>query len=468
MTLLDCDLDFKGDKSAIVITDDCQSAGSVLFALNEMKVEMHLTVKTLIVCGKVFSDWEERVQEKVPTVMKFEHPTDVIENLRDIICEEDVGVVVDISGEPAIKWIDRMRLANISIGCGVYYLGADFCFIPPEYKRLVTNKPAISIYGIGKRVGKTSLTCDVVDLLVANEREVMVVTMSRKGPRFADIVNPDRKEVDIDYLMKRDMRGDHATADYLEISAITGSKTIGCSRVGSGLAGAPFSTLVKDGAIMSNDLGGDMVIFEGSGDTIPPVETDGSLFVISGEVDPDILNNPFTLHRLDRADIVILTGLQKKDLKKKKIKKLKKEIQTYRDDLKVFLTEFRSYVGEDVSEGKWLLFTTSGDEKNENIAGDLRDYNDCDIAGYSGNLSDEEALKEDIERLYEEHSPCGVIIELKGNAINVCGRFAISNNLRVVFLQNKLLSIEKKFDMSEELLEYLMEVEKKFNESPGN
>ena len=96
--------------------------------------------------------------------------------------------------------------------------------------------PAIAVIGTGKRVGKTAVSAHLARLL-ARERDVVVVTMGRGGP-------PEPEPIDrppgIEELVALSRSGRHAASDHLEIAAVTGVPTIGCSRAGGGLAGKPF------------------------------------------------------------------------------------------------------------------------------------------------------------------------------------------------------------------------------------
>jgi len=446
-------------RNALVVTDCCQSARTVQLALNRLKVDMNLYVRSVIVCGDISPEWERSISGMVPGFFKYSNSRELIEKLNEIISGEDIEVVVDLSGEPELSWDERIKLAGITINTGAIYLGSDFLFLPPEYKKIPDYRSSISIYGIGKRVGKTSLTCQVVNLLNGLQMKPVVITMSRKGPHYARIVNPEQDVIDFLYLVKRDMDGEHATADYLEISAITGAVTIGCSRIGGGFAGVPFTSLVVDGALMATDINGDYLIFEGSGDTIPPIETNKSIFIISSDCEPSVFNLPFYLHRLDRADIVIVTGLQKSDLRTKRVKDLMDFIENYKKDIKVYPTTFSSRIKGDITGGKWLLLTTADAVKNEKIKNELEKDYSCKIVGMSSSLSHKDELENELKVLYEKHKPDGLIMELKGNAIKSGGKLAIMKNIEVVFLYSELVSLKRDVNLDEELTKYVIDIE---------
>ena len=81
---------------------------------------------------------------------------------------------------------------------------------------------------------------------------------------------------------------------------LAGVRTVGCRRVGGGLAGEPAESNVGDGAALAASLDPDAIVFEGSGACIPPVEVDRTVCVV-GAATPE----PFAEYRLLRADLVL-------------------------------------------------------------------------------------------------------------------------------------------------------------------
>ena len=94
--------------------------------------------------------------------------------------------------------------------------------------------------------------------------------------------------------------GGHAASDYLEDAVLAGVRTVGCRRVGGGFAGAPAESNVVAGAALAVSLGPDVLVFEGSGACIPPVEVDRTVCVIgAGPAEP------FAEYRVERAELVL-------------------------------------------------------------------------------------------------------------------------------------------------------------------
>jgi len=185
----------------------------------------------------------------------------------------DAEIAVDLSDEPVLGPAERMRWASRALAAGLPYVGADFRFDPPSYAPFPL--PSLAVIGTGKRVGKTAVSGHVARLL-ARDREVVVVAMGRGGPATPEVadVRPTA-----DSLLELSRSGRHAASDYLEIAALAGVVTVGCRRAGGGLAGRVFESNVLEGARIAAELRPDLVIFDGSGAAIPPVEVDRRILV---------------------------------------------------------------------------------------------------------------------------------------------------------------------------------------------
>src|SRR6476659_10365470 len=211
----------------------------------------------------------------------------------------DAEVVVDLSDEPVLGPRERMLIASRVLAAGVRYEGADFQFEPPEYAPFAL--PSLAVIGTGKRVGKTAVTGHVARLL-ARDRDVVVVAMGRGGP-----AEPEFAEVQptLASLLDMSRAGHHAASDYLETAALTGVVTVGCRRAGGGLAGAVLTSNVVAGAALAAEREPGVVVFDGSGAAIPPVQTDTRILLSGREHDPTAFLNPY---RVLVSDLVVLVG----------------------------------------------------------------------------------------------------------------------------------------------------------------
>src|SRR6476660_4264822 len=224
----------------------------------------------------------------------------LIEALEDGLA--DAEVVVDLSDEPVLGPRERMLIASRVLAAGLRYEGADFRFEPPQYAPFPL--PSLAVIGTGKRVGKTAVTGHVARLL-ALDRDVVVVAMGRGGP-----AEPEVAEVQptVDRLVELSREGRHAASDYLETAALAGVVTIGCRRCGGGLAGAPGASNVLEGAALAAERGPELVIFDGSGAAIPPVETDARVLVTSTRQPREVVTGYLNVYRILVSDLVVLTG----------------------------------------------------------------------------------------------------------------------------------------------------------------
>ena len=101
--------------------------------------------------------------------------------------------------------------------------------------------------------------------------------MGRGGPAEPVLVEAAPS---LDELVALAEGGAHAASDYLEDAVLAGVPTVGCRRVGGGLAGAPAESNVPAGAALAASLQPGAIVFEGSGSCIPPVEVDRTVCIV--------------------------------------------------------------------------------------------------------------------------------------------------------------------------------------------
>ena len=213
-------------------------------------------------------------------------------------------LVVDLSDEPVLGPAARFRWASRALAAGLPYVGADFRFDPPVFEPF--ELPSIAVIGTGKRVGKTAVTAHLARLL-ARDRDVVVVAMGRGGPAEPEVVETPPS---VEELVALSREGRHAASDHLEVAALCGVPTIGCRRAGGGLAGAVFTSNVSAGARLAADRAPDVVVFDGSGAAIPPIDVDRRVLVVGPGTEPDLYLN--TYRRLI-SDVVVAVGCDAPD-----------------------------------------------------------------------------------------------------------------------------------------------------------
>jgi cyclic 2,3-diphosphoglycerate synthetase len=330
----------------------------------------------------------------------------------------EAQVVVDLSDEPVLAPRDRLLLASRVLAAGLRYEGADFHFQAPAFEAFPL--PSIAVIGTGKRVGKTAVTGHVARLL-SRTGSVVVVAMGRGGP--AHPVTADAQPT-VESLVELSRAGEHAASDHLETAAVTGVVTIGCRRAGGGLAGTVTSSNVLEGAALAADREPDVVVFDGSGAAIPPVQTDARILVTGRGQDPTAYLNAY---RVLVSDLLVSIGRIDRD----RVRRLK-EIPVVQADLR--LRPMTSLAGRRVA-----VFTT-GPAPTEHL--------DAEVTTVSRNLADRAKLREDLARSDAEV----YLVELKAAAIDVVAEAAQERGVEVVFAANDVVPLEGEPDLDDAIL----------------
>jgi len=320
----------------------------------------------------------------------------------------DAEVVVDLSDEPVLGPRERLLLASRALAAGLRYEGADFRFEPPRYATFPL--PSLAVIGTGKRVGKTAVTGHIVRLL-RRDRDVVVVAMGRGGPAEPQVavVRPT-----LESLLDLSRAGEHAASDYHEIAALTGVVTIGCRRAGGGLAGAVTTSNVVEGAALAAEREPDLVVFDGSGAAIPPVEVDARILVTGRGHDPLAYLNPY---RVLVSDAVVLVG----GGDARAVRELKK--------VPVVSAELRLRPVSPLHGRRVAVFTT-GPAATEDL--------DADVVSVSRNLANRAQLSEDLLRADADV----YLVEIKAAAIDLVAEAALMRGAEVVLAENAVVSAE--------------------------
>jgi cyclic 2,3-diphosphoglycerate synthase len=323
----------------------------------------------------------------------------------------DAEIAVDLSDEPVLDPQTRLHLASRFLADGIPYVGADFRFDPPPMHPF--EPPSLAVIGTGKRVGKTAVTGAVARAL-ARDRRVVVVAMGRGGPAAPELVEvpPTLAE-----LVELSRSGRHAASDYLETAVLAGVPTIGCRRAGGGMAGAPFTSNVVEGAALAASLDPDVVVFDGSGASIPPIDVDARILVAH-----DVVSglNPY---RVLVSDVVLTMH----DHVARDVEALGKP--AIRFDMR--LRPVEALAGERIA-----LFTTA-DVPFEHLG--------VDVAFVSRNLSDREALAEDLRTVAADT----YVVEIKAAAIDMVAEAALERGVRLVFADNEVVPQPGEIDFDE-------------------
>ena len=320
----------------------------------------------------------------------------------------EADLVFDLSDEPVLGPRERLLWASRALALGLPYVGADFRFDPPPLHPVAT--PSIAVIGLGKRVGKTAVAGHVARLL-ARDRRVVVVAMGRGGPAEPELVESPPT---LDDLLELSRSGRHAASDHLEAAALAGVPAVGCRRAGGGLAGAPFDSNVLEGARLAAQLEPELLVFDGSGAALPPVDADARILVTNGAHD---VRAGLNAYRVLVSDLVVDTGGADREA----IRSI--------SDVPVVAAELRIRPAEPLRGRRTAVFTT-GPAPVENL--------DAELVHVSRNLARRNALEEELEVVDADV----YLVELKAAAVDVVAEAALERGAEVVLAANDVVSDE--------------------------
>jgi cyclic 2,3-diphosphoglycerate synthase len=408
-------------KKALALIDGEHYAPVVQAALEELPYDF--------VAGHLVGGTEklrEGADYGVPLADTLEHALDV----------RGLELVVDLSDEPVLGPPERMRLASRVLARGLPYLGADFRFDPPALEPFPL--PSIGIVGTGKRVGKTAVTAHTAQLL-SRDRQIVVVAMGRGGPPEPEVA---RIAPDVETLLELSRSGRHAASDYLETAALAGVVTVGSRRCGGGLAGAVFTSNVHAGAELAVRLEPDLVIFDGSGSALPPVETHRRVLVVNAQQDPAVATGYLNAYRHLVSDLVVLT-MAEAGSGWEALRDAAAELAP-----RVVATVLRPRPAADVSGRRVAFFSAAPEHALEGLAEHLAAGYGAEVVHVSGALSNRVRLHEELKSIDAEI----FLVELKAAAIDVVAETASERGIEIVLAGSDVLPAAGEPELDTELL----------------
>jgi cyclic 2,3-diphosphoglycerate synthetase len=369
------------------------------------------------VAAVVFCGGEEKVRREVleDPVAHYGFPLE--RDFEAVLHSVDACAVVDLADEPVLPPPKKLRLAALALHHGLAYEMPGTTLTPPPYERIGFSGPKLAVIGTRKRTGKTAVAGHWATLLRDRGVRPVIVSMGRGGPAEPVPASADITLADL-VAIARD--GRHAASDYLEDAVLAGVPTVGCRRVGGGLAGEPFESNVADGARLAAQLDPDAIIFEGSGSCIPPVEVDRTVCVVGAGADLSGLGS----YPLLRSDLALLMG------------------EPPSEELPCPALRCR-LVPEPVEpppEGARLALFTTG----------APSWDSLEPVVASTALARRAELAADLDRAARER--CDVyLVELKAAAIDTVAFSAERQDARVIFLRNRPVALDG--DLDSELLD---------------
>jgi cyclic 2,3-diphosphoglycerate synthase len=220
----------------------------------------------------------------------------------------------------------------------------------------------------------------------------------------------------------------------------SGVTTIGCVRVGGGLAGATVTSNVHAAAKIAAGRPEDMVIFEGSGASIPEVAASAGIVCVPAGLGDRVASylNPY---RLLLADLAVVTMAEEGSA----AAKTEAAILGSAPGLDVLHVVFRPEPLADIRGRKAFFCTTAPTDAGGVLKTHLEREHGCEVVGMTHHLSDRAALRRDLEAA-SGHDV--VLVELKAAAVDVAVRTALAADRDVVFVSNALVGtdVENAFD----------------------
>jgi cyclic 2,3-diphosphoglycerate synthetase len=348
--------------------------------------------------------------------------------LADVIAHTSPDVVIDLTDEPILSPAERFRLASVALGCGVPYRGADFELRPPVFEDVLT-KPSISVFATGKRTGKTAVASALARHARSRDRTPAIVAVGRGGPNPPRVIEAGTA-LDPEALLEMVAGGFHASSDYVEDALTSGVTTIGCVRVGGGLAGATITSNMPEGARIAERRHEDVVILEGSGASIPEVKAGAGLICVPAWLGDDVASylNPY---RLLLADLAVVTMADDSAAASTVA-----AIQAVRPELELLQVVFRPTPLADVSDRKAFFCTTAPAQAGKGLQTHLEEVHGVEVVGMSHHLADRSKLRADIA---DADRFDVLLVELKAAAVDVVVRTARETSKDVVFVNNEPL-----------------------------
>jgi cyclic 2,3-diphosphoglycerate synthetase len=196
---------------------------------------------------------------------------------------------------------------------------------------------------------------------------------------------------------------------------------------------------VPAGAALAAERGPELVIFDGSGAAIPPVETDARVLVTSTRQAREVVTGYLNAYRILVSDLVIVTGALDEEL-----------VEAIREvkELAVVSVELRPRPIAPVLGRRVAYFTTAPADAHAAIERYLCEELGAEVVLVSGNLARRDALREDLARAGEAEV---YLVEIKAAAIDVVAEAALERGVEVVFADNELVPVGV-LDLDSELI----------------
>lgn len=413
----------------VVLVDGEHHAPAVRDVISELRSEGR-DIVCAVYCGGAEKVDPDRAHEVygLPVV----RDSDVAGALRTALERFRPEVVLDLADEPVLMPADRFRLASIVLGAGAVYEGADFELRPPSFARRL-HKPSIRVFATGKRTGKTTVSSALARRAAAAGHRPVIVAVGRGGPEPPQVIEPGTA-LDAAALVAMADRGLHAASDYVEDAVTSGVATIGCRRVGGGLAGGTVRSNARAAADIVDARDEDLAVLEGSGASFPDVDADAGIICVPAHATPDVVSGYLNPYRLLLADLAVVT-MAEEGQAAAQIDELEAAIQDLAPGLDVVSVTSRPEPLSPIRGRRVFFCCTAPRRIGEVLREHLERVHDCTVVGMSHELADRKALEVTLRDVPDYDV---MLTEIKGAGIDVAARGALETGHDVVFADNAL------------------------------
>jgi cyclic 2,3-diphosphoglycerate synthase len=188
---------------------------------------------------------------------------------------------------------------------------------------------------------------------------------------------------------------------------------------------------VLEGARIAAERRPDLVVFEGSGAALPPIETSVRLLVANAAQPPEVVAGYLNAYRILVSDLVVLTAAEEASGHERLAEAIR-EVK----DVPVVACTFRPRPLEPVAGERVAFFSTAPASALDRLADHLRDEHGADVVLTSPNLSRRTELRADLERAQADV----FLVELKAAAIDVVAEAAAEQGCRLVLADTDVVA----------------------------
>ncbi|OQA16999.1 MAG: Cyclic 2,3-diphosphoglycerate synthetase [bacterium ADurb.Bin363] len=355
--------------------------------------------------------------------------------------------VYDFAGAPTVSTENRHEFASIITSSGAVYEGIDFTFTidRPELPLLRdfilhrTNITTLCFLGTGQRVGKTSVINSLGKYL--EKYRPVFITMGRSGPVEPGLISPNGFSLNTEDILELSKKEGPISSDNWQTALSTGFPVIECFRVGEAYrTGVAAFSNVWAGTEIAETLDPELIIYQGSGISRPPVKINGEIVIIGADQNPDKFGK-IERYSIIKADMIIITKCDTPENNREKLREfLNSLVSTHLVIETVFkpcpiLNNQKSLKGKNI-----LFFTTSPLSAIEGQKDYLEKTYECNIVNYSNNLANREMLSKDLKNFSSTDFDI-VLTEFKAAAIMVIEEMK-KKNKEVFICENELIPLE--------------------------